>query len=218
MNSTGAWIMLAWGQQYVGAGLAGVLNSTSPLFVFAFAWVAGQAYGGHQLLGCALGFAGVVLILGPNVLGGLGTENLAELACLFGAVLYAGAAIHGHAFGHINPAVTAAGTMIWASAVLVPAALIADRPWALAPSLPTLFTALALAVLSAGLALLLYVRLVRTLGSLGVASQSYLRAGVALVLGAVLLGEDLSCTAMAGLLAALAGAALIVGQPGRKVA
>ena len=34
LNSIGAWTVLAWGQQYVDSGLAGVLNSTSPLFVF----------------------------------------------------------------------------------------------------------------------------------------------------------------------------------------
>lgn len=35
-NSIGAWTVLAWGQQFVGAGLASVLNSTSPIFVFLF--------------------------------------------------------------------------------------------------------------------------------------------------------------------------------------
>ena len=35
-NSIGAWTVLAWGQQFVDAGLASVLNSTSPIFVVIF--------------------------------------------------------------------------------------------------------------------------------------------------------------------------------------
>ncbi|MGB0849008.1 MAG: EamA family transporter, partial [Thiolinea sp.] len=35
-NSIGAWTVLVWGQQFIDAGLAGVLNSTTPIFVFFF--------------------------------------------------------------------------------------------------------------------------------------------------------------------------------------
>ena len=38
LNATLAWVLLAWGQQQVDAGLASVLNSTSPLFVFFIAF------------------------------------------------------------------------------------------------------------------------------------------------------------------------------------
>ena len=45
-NSIGAWTVLAWGQQFVDAALASVLNSTSPIFVFLFTaprpWIAGR--------------------------------------------------------------------------------------------------------------------------------------------------------------------------------
>ncbi|MEL6377064.1 MAG: EamA family transporter, partial [Pseudomonadota bacterium] len=52
---------------------------------------------------------------------------------------------------------------------------------------------------------LLYFRLVRTLGSLGAASQAYLRAGVGLCLGILVLGEQISLSSLVGLLAAIAG-------------
>ena len=38
LNGIGAWTVLAWGQQYVDSGLASVLNSTSPIFVFLFTY------------------------------------------------------------------------------------------------------------------------------------------------------------------------------------
>ena len=107
--------------------------------------------------------------------------------------------------------------MIWASVVLVPLALMLDRPWTLAPS-PTAMTATAiLSILCTGVALLIYFRLVRTLGSMGVASQSYLRAGVGVFLGLVFLGETFTLPVAAGLCAAIAGVALI-NWPSRKQA
>ena len=74
-NSIAAWTVLAWGQQYVGAGLASVLNSTSPIFVFLFTalFTRHEALGGRKLAGAVIGLAGVVLIVGVDALSGLGT-------------------------------------------------------------------------------------------------------------------------------------------------
>ena len=58
-------------------------------------------------------------------------------------------------------------------------------------------------------AMLIYFRLIRTLGSLGTASQSYLRAGVGVLLGMVFLGETMSLSNAAGLCLAIAGVAII---------
>ncbi|MEP7032261.1 MAG: DMT family transporter, partial [Pseudolabrys sp.] len=65
-NSIGAWTVLAWGQQFVDAGLASVLNSTSPIFVFLFTALVTrhEPLGGRKLLGALLGFFGIVLIVG----------------------------------------------------------------------------------------------------------------------------------------------------------
>ena len=210
-NSIGAWTVLAWGQQFVDAGLASVLNSTSPIFVFLITALVTrhERLGGFRLAGAALGVLGVTLIVGVDVLGGLGDQVAGQLACLVGAALYAGAAIYGKRFGHISAVATATGTMIWASAVLVPLALLLDRPWSLAPG-PTAIAATAiLSILCTGLALLIYFRLVRTLGSMGVASQSYLRAGVGVILGMLFLGETVTLPVAFGIAAAIAGVALI---------
>lgn len=213
-NSIGAWTLLAWGQQYVGSGLASVLNSTAPLFVFALTLSAGM--NPRRLLGACVGFGGVVLIVGLEALSGIGTSIAGQLAALGGAVLYAFAAIYGRKFNHLPATVTAAGTMLWATVVLLPAAIFIDQPWRLSPSLPAILATGALGLFSTGLALLIYFRLLKTLGPLGVASQAYLRAGIAVALGAVLLGETISSAALVGILAALLGVALINSPARRK--
>ena len=105
--------------------------------------------------------------------------------------------------------VTAAGTMLWASAVLVPLSLLIDRPWELRPSTQAMAAAGMLGLFCTGIALLLYFRLLRTLGSLGTASQAYLRAGIGVGLGMIFLGETISLTVGFGLIAAILGVAMI---------
>lgn len=206
-TSIGAWTVLAWGQQYVDSALASVLNSTSPVFVFliTFFFTRHETTSWLKLFGACMGVVGVALIVGADALQGLGQQVLAQLAVLSGAVLYAGAAIFGKRFSHLTPLMTATCTMMWASIFLVPLSLVVDEPWTLSPSTLSMIAALILAVLGTGVALLIYFRLLRTLGSLGTTSQSYLRAGVGVALGVIVLGEHITPVIGAGIAAALIG-------------
>lgn len=210
-NSFGAWTILAWGQQFVTVGLASVLNSTSPIFVVIVTalFTRHEALGGRKLLGTFIGILGVALVLGFTTMRGLGDQVMGQLACLTGAALYAGAAIYGKRINDISATAAAAGTMTWATVALVPAALAFDRPWNLSPDAGTFAAVVTLSVLCTGVALLIYFRLVHTLGSLGVASQSYLRAGVGVLLGLVFLREKPSVAVLIGFSATALGVALI---------
>lgn len=218
LNSIGAWTVLAWGQQYVPSGLAGVLNSTSPIFVFFMTLLLTrhEAAGPWKLLGAILGMIGVTLTVGVDVLADLGNAVLPQLAVITGALLYAMAAIYGRRFTGIPPTVTASCTMLCATLCLIPVSIAVDQPWDLSPSRAALGAALALAIFCTALALLLYFRLVQTLGSMGVASQSYLRAGISVLLGIVVLGETLTPPIAAGLGLTLLGVATINLVPDGK--
>ena len=222
LNSSLAWLVLAWGQQYVPSGTAGVLNSTSPLFVLLIGMVTAlwsrlrgvvDGSGGtstpRKTIGVALGLVGVVLVIGVDALRGLGQQTLAQVAVLFGALLYACAALSGKRLGHLSSLSTACGTMLCAAATLLPLSLLVDRPWTLAPSASSLTAATALGILCTGVALVIYFRLIKTLGAMGVASQSYLRAGVSVLLGFVILGEQPPPSVLVGLVITITGVALI---------
>jgi drug/metabolite transporter (DMT)-like permease len=157
----------------------------------------------------------VVLIVGTEALQGLGAQVAGQLACLLGAVLYACAAIYGKRFGQLSAVATAAGTMIFATVSLLPLALAIERPWGLNPSAKAIAATIILSIFCTGAALLIYFRLVRTIGSMGVASQSYLRAGIGVVLGMILLGETIALPVAVGIAAAIVGVALI-NWPTRK--
>ena len=207
LNSIGAWTLLAWGQQYVDSALASVLNSTSPIFVFFITlfFTRHEALSALNLFGACMGVLGVTLIVGADALQGLGQQVVAQLAILSGAIMYAAAAIFGKNFTHLTALMTAACTMLWATVFLLPLSLVTDQPWSLTPSIQSIVAAIILGVAGTGFALLIYFRLLLTIGSLGTASQSYLRAGIGVALGVFILGEHITPVIGAGIAAALIG-------------
>lgn len=211
LNATLAWVLLAWGIQHVDSALATVLNSTSPLWVFVFTMVltGGRGAGWPHLLGTLAGLSGVVLIVGPAALAGLGDQVAGQIACVLGAVLYAFAALWGRRFTGIAPLAVAAGTMLCAALTLWPLAFVFEQPWRLAPSALALSAWGVLAVFCTGMALLLYFHLLGSLGALGTSSQAYLRQGVGVALGILLLGERPGPMVFAGVALAILGVILV---------
>jgi drug/metabolite transporter (DMT)-like permease len=211
LNSIGAWTVLAWGQQFIPSSTATVLNSTSPIFAFLMTWYLARNVPVNKvkLSGALLGMLGVILLVGPTALEGLGQQVAGQLAALLGALMYAAAALNGKKFAHLSAPVTAAGAMVCAAVCLVPLAFVFERPWELHPSSKALTAAILLSVFCTGVALLIYFRLIKTLGPLGVTSQSYLRVGFGVMLGVVFLGETFTASAVLGLVLATAGVILI---------
>ena len=209
LNSVVPFTLIAWGQKVVEAGLATILNSTAPIFTFLLTWglTRHEPASGRKLAGVALGLAGVVLIVGVQALGGAGRELWSQLAIVAATVCYAGAAIFGRTFSSLPPIVPAAGSMLCGAAVLIPASLLVDRPWTLAPSARSLGALAGLSVFSTAIAFLIYFRLINTLGSVGTTAQAYLRVPIGVAIGVLFLGESLAPTAWIGLVCVVLGVA-----------
>ena len=212
INSAIPFTLIAWAEQYIDAGLGTILNSTSPIFTFILTATIThhEPVTFRKLIGVMLGIAGIALVVGPDAMGGLGTHVLAQFAILAATVCYACAAIFGRSFGTLHPLVPAAGSLICGGIILTPMSLIFEHPWTLSPSTSSLLALLCLAVFSTAMAFILYFHLLRTLGSVGVTSQAYLRVPVGVFLGIVFLGETLSTHAMIGLVLVVGGVAAMV--------
>jgi drug/metabolite transporter (DMT)-like permease len=219
LNSVIPWTLIAWAERSLDAGLATILNSTSPIpaFFLTLAVSRHEAIGTRKLVGVVAGMAGICLIVGVQALAGLGAQLAAEIATVVAAVCYAGGAIFGRGFKGLDPMAPAAGSLLCGAAILVPLSLAIDRPWTLAPSITSLLALLALAVFSTALAFVIYFRLVQTLGSVGTTAQAYLRVPLGVALGVALLGEKLTPTAWIGLGCVVIGVAAMT-IPARKVA
>jgi drug/metabolite transporter (DMT)-like permease len=219
LNSVVPFTLIAWAERDVDAGLATILNSTSPIFTFLLtaAVTRHEPATARKLLGVVAGIVGTAIIVGTQALDGLGRELWAQLAIVAATICYAGAAIFGRSFKGLDPMMPAAGSMLCGAALLIPASLVLDRPWALAPSSSSLAALIGLSLFSTALAFVIYFRLVQTLGSVGTTSQAYLRVPIGVGIGALVLGEALPPSAWAGMLCVLLGVAAMT-IPARKTA
>jgi drug/metabolite transporter (DMT)-like permease len=219
LNSVIPWTLIAWAERSLDAGLATILNSTSPILAFflTLAVTRHETISARKLFGVAAGMAGICLIVGAQALAGLGEQLAAEIATVVATICYAGGAIFSRSFKGLDPMAPATGSLLCGAAILVPVSLVVDQPWTLAPSMNSLLALLALAVFSTALAFVIYFRLVQTLGSVGTTAQAYLRVPIGVALGVAFLGETLTPTAWIGLGCVVIGVAAMT-IPARKVA
>ena len=138
LNNMIPFCLIVWGQTHIASGLASILNATTPLFTVVVAHVltADEKMTGNRLIGVLVGFAGVAYMIGFDVLHDLGSNVLAQFAVLGAAVSYSFAGIWGRRFRAMGmpPLLPAAGQVTASTILMLPIALIADRPWALACS------------------------------------------------------------------------------------
>lgn len=217
LNSVIPFTLIAWAEQTTDAGLATILNSTSPIFAFLLTVLITrhETVTSRKLFGVTAGLIGICLIVGVQALDGFGQELWAQLAIVTATICYAGAAIFGRKFKGLDPMMPAAGSLICGAAILIPISLIVDQPWTLVPSTSSVLALLALSVFSTALAFVIYFRLVQTLGSVGTTAQAYLRVPIGVAIGVLFLGETLSSTAWIGLACVVAGV-IAMTLPARK--
>ncbi|AEV37796.1 protein containing DUF6, transmembrane [Pseudovibrio sp. FO-BEG1] len=205
--------LISWGQLHITSGLAGLLNTTPSLFVFLISYFVfrNSTADIRKFLGILIGFAGVIVIIGPTAFAGEQNSTLGQLAITGASLCYALAAFNAKRFFNQPPLLTAACSMALAACLMAPIAFILDEPQNLSPTVEALTSVLALGVLSTAIAMVIYFRLIRTLGPLGVTTGSYMRAGFSVALGALILGESLTPHLMLGLLLIFTGVAFTTG-------
>jgi drug/metabolite transporter (DMT)-like permease len=220
LNSVIPWTLIAWAERSVDAGLATILNSTSPIFTFflTLAVARQEAPSFRKLFGVAAGMAGICLIIGVQAFGGLGEQLAAQIAIVVATICYAGAAVFSRGFKSLDPMAPAAGSLLCGAAILLPVSVVVERPWTLAPSANSMLALLGLAVFSTAFAFVIYFRLIQTLGSVGTTAQAYLRVPIGVALSVLLLGESLSPTAWIGLGCVVIGVAAMTIPARRRIA
>lgn len=217
LNNAIPFCLIVWGQTQLASGLASILNATTPLFtVLAGHFLsADDRMTPPRLAGALCGLFGVAVMIGPQLVEGLGSGVLAELAILGAAVSYAFASLFGRRFRRlgIDPIATATGQVTASSLMLVPIALIVDRPWTLPmPGAATIAAIAAIASLSTALAYILYFRILAGAGATNVVLVTLLAPVSSILLGAIFLHEHLEIRHFLGLALIGLGLACIDGR------
>jgi drug/metabolite transporter (DMT)-like permease len=212
LNNALPFGLIVWGQTHIASGLASILNATTPLatVLVAHFLTADEKMTGNRLAGVIVGLLGVVVMIGPEVLQGFGVNVAAQLACLAAALSYAFAGVFGRRFKRLGvaPMITATGQVIASTVILLPVALMVDRPWLLAiPSLPAWGAIAGIALLSTALGYVIYFRILASAGATNLLLVTFLIPVSAILLGSLVLGERLDAKHFAGM--ALIGAGLL---------
>ena len=188
------YFLISWGQQGVTSGLAAILMAVVPLFALVMShWTTrDDRITTPKAVGISLGFLGVVLLIGPSALQGLGGALPHEAAVAAGALSYA---ITSQIARHLPPvdfAAAGAGALTVGGVTLALVAVATGAVPDPMPPLPALGAALTLGLFATGLATLIYFRLVTEAGATFTSMNNYLVPVIGVVLGAMLLGEVVS--------------------------
>lgn len=223
LNNAVPFSLLFWGQTEISAGLASILNATTPIFTFLIAalLLGQEPVKAHRVAGVAVGFAGVLVMVSPSVTG-VGEDPLwAQLACLGAAVSYALAATYARTFKNVPPIVSATGQLTGSTLIMLPMAVWSAGSWsALETSGHVWLNVLALGIGATALAYLIYFRLLADAGATNASLVTFLVPASAILFGALLLGERLTIPQLAGFGLLLVGLVLLDGRmlPKRRLA
>ncbi|HTT26992.1 MAG TPA: DMT family transporter [Solirubrobacteraceae bacterium] len=213
--------LFAYGEQHVSSVLAGIWNATVPLFTLPVAvlTLADEHATARRLAGLAIGFVGVLIVLG--VWRGIGTTSLAgNLLCLGAAASYGLGFPYARrylAHRREGPLALATAQLICATAILaVLTPLFSSAPHGVAAK--QILSILALGVIGTGLTFLLNYSLIRDVGATVTSTVAYVMPIVSTVLGVVALGEPLSWYLPLGAAIVIAGAVLAQSRDRRELA
>ncbi len=209
--------LVGFGQERIDSSLAAILIGTMPIFTVLLARGFGveRHLRARHFFGIAVGFAGLIVLMGPEALAGLGDARslaalIGQLAVVGGALSYAANAVYGRVLTEDMPiSLLAAGNMLACAFVMLPATLIVERPWTLDPSWASVGWVIWLGVGSTAFGVWVYLRLLLSAGPTFASLINYMIPGLGIVVGTLWLGERVGSRELVALALILVAMALI---------
>jgi drug/metabolite transporter (DMT)-like permease len=213
-------VLFAFAQQYVTSVLAGIINATTPLMtmIFMLLLFREQKLKGEQIIGLLVGAFGVMVVLG--IWQGVGDNQLLGVVALLLAV-----SCYGYSFPYttrnilplgLKPEAAATVQLILAATTLLPFYLfdgIADDNYRVTPILAML----ALGVLGSGFAYIWNFSIIAAAGGSIASTVTYVTPVVAVFVGWLFLGEQITWHEIVGAVFVIIGAAITQGRFKRSV-
>lgn len=216
------FFLIAWGQQYVDSGLAGILMAMMPLvtIILAHFFVVNERITLNKAIGFGLGFVGILILMRPDVGAGQVTDwavLIAMLSILCGAVSYAVNSVIAHRLPKISLSLISLGVLSFSSLIITPIWLFLHGFDGLAESSDVaIYSVIVLGVFPTGLATIVYFSVIRRAGAAFLSQINYLIPLWAVMIGVWFGGEKLSWSALVALLVILCGIA--IAQRGSRAA
>lgn len=215
VNNVIPFSLIFAGQTVMGAGLASVLNATTPFWtiVLANALTADEKLSLNKLAGVLLGIAGVAVMVGPGLVASLGGPVWAKFAMVGASFSYAVALIFARRFKAVPPVIVATGQLTASTIIMIPVALLWNGAAGLFDaSAPVWAAVLALALISTAFAYILFFGVIGSAGATNASLVTLIVPVSAILLGFVFLGERLELFEIAGMLLIGLGLVTIDGR------
>lgn len=219
-NQAVPFALTAWGQKSIEAGLASILLSAMPLFtvLLAATLIADERLTRAKVTGMVLGLVGIVILIGPSALEGLGLNLWAQLAVLVSALLYALGAIGLRKVYPTQPQDMspwalrlriANAQFVMSVVMLLPFSLLFEAPWTMRPPLAAWGYMLLMGIGVTVFATLVYFYLIEEFGAGRASMTVYLIPVAGVLSGVVFLGEALTASMIAALALILCGVFIV---------
>ena len=217
LNNALPFTLFGWGQTHIASGLASILNATTPIWgvLVAHVFTEDERVTPRKIAGVVLGFAGVATMIGPTLLANVGTDALAQLACIAAALCYAVAAVWARRFRRmgISPMSVTTGQLTAGALMMLPLAMLVDQPWTQPlPPVTAWASIVALALLCTAFGYVLYFRLIDSAGATNALLVTLLVPPFAILFGSLFLDELLAPQDFLGLALIALGLAAIDGR------
>jgi drug/metabolite transporter (DMT)-like permease len=215
VNNVLPFSLIFTGQTAMGAGLAAVLNSTTPFWtiLLANAVTSDEKLSLNKVAGVLLGIAGVAVMVGPGVIASLGGPVWAKFALIGASLSYAVALVFSRRFKAVPPAIVATGQLTASTIVMIPLVLLWNGPAGLFAASPPVWAAVfALALVSTAFAYILYFGVIGSAGATNASLVTLIVPVSAILLGFIFLGERLELFEVGGMLLIGLGLVTIDGR------
>jgi drug/metabolite transporter (DMT)-like permease len=226
LNNVIPFSLIFWRQSQmpasVAAGLASILNATTPLFTLlvAHTFTKDERITAPKIVGVVLGLFGVAVMIGLDILSGLGAGALGQIACLTAALVYAFSSLYGRRFKAmaVTPMQTALGQLTASSAIMLVIVSVFNQPWNIfLPGAIPFASIMAMGVFSTALAYILFFQILSSAGATNLMLVTFLIPVSAIALGIIVLGEVLKVQHLVGVVFIGLGLAAIDGRLWRKL-
>jgi drug/metabolite transporter (DMT)-like permease len=210
--------LIGWGEQTIDSGLAAILMAVMPLTTLFLVHIfsTDERLTPAKVTGMVVGFCGVIVLVGPEVLKGLGGDAVRQIAVACGALSYAVATTIAKNMPRLHPSVSGTAVMTMGSLQMLTLSALVDQPWLLEYSAMSGAAAVYLGLFPTALATLIYFHLMQERGAMFISLNNYLIPGLGVMWGALFLGEHVDVQEFLALGLILSGIAITNIRKKRK--
>lgn len=193
LGNAAPFFLISWGEHTVDGGMTSVLMSVVPLTVpiMAHFFTDDEKLTPYMVTGVLVGFCGLLVLVGPSALQGLGDDLMGQGAIVLAALCYGGASLVARRLRHVPFMVVASGSMCLAATMMMPASLLIDQPWTFNPDTQHVMALIYLGLFPTALANILLLQVINSSGVSFLALNNYLVPVFGVAIAALVLGEGI---------------------------